>query len=153
MTAQAFTQGSFYGGSATLTTATTLIGNIIGIDTAPEMSRTAIETTHSTSTGGWKTFVPGDIKDGGEIAITVQYSTQLDYGTLFGTTVTACDTITVTFPKRGTTCGAALAGTAATWSAQVVITKISPKWEFENQMAVTLTFKISGAPTYVAAAV
>lgn len=150
MTAQGFTQGTAFGIAAALTTNTTLIGNIVGIDTAPEMSRTAVETTHSASTNGWKTFIKGDIKDGGMLAITCQYNTQLDYGTLF---TAGCDIITITFPVRGTSCGAAVAGTAATWASAVVFEKISPKWEFDSQMVITLTFKISGTPTYVAALV
>lgn len=150
MTAQAFTQGTAFGIAAALSTNGTLIGNIAGIDTAPEFSRTSVETTHSASTSGWKTFIPGDIKDGGMLAITCQYNTQLDYKTLFAA---GCDTITVTFPTRGLSCGAALAGTAATWASAVVFEKISPKWEFESQMVITLTFKVSGVPTYVAAAV
>ncbi len=149
MTAQATTVGTMYGIAPALTTNTTLIGNIVGIDTAPEFSRTSVETTHSASTGGWKTFIPGDIKDGGMLAVTCQYDTQLDYKTLFAA---GCDTITITFPKRATSCGGSLAATAATFAASVVFEKISPKWEFDSVAVVTLTFKISGAPTYVAAA-
>lgn len=148
MTTQTFTQGTAFGIGAALTTNTTFIGNIMGIDTAPEYSRTAIETTYSGSPSGWKQFIQGDIKDGGSIAITWQYNTQLDYGALFAI---GCDTITITFPKRATTCGGALASVAATWSAAVVFEKLSPKWEFDSQMVITGTFKISGAPTYVAA--
>lgn len=148
MTVQTFTQGTAFGLAAALTTNSTFIGNIVGIDTAPEFSRTSIETTHSGSTGGWKTFVPGDIKDGGSIAITWQYNTQLDYGTLFAV---GCDTITVTFPKRATSCGGSIASVAATWAASVVFEKLSPKWEFDSQMVITGTFKVSGVPTYVAA--
>lgn len=150
MTAQAFAPGTMFGIAPVLTTNATLIGVIKGIDTAPEMSRTAIETTHSASTGGWKTFIPGDIKDGGMLAITCQYDTQLDYKTLFAA---GCDTITITFPKRAVSCGAALPATAATFSASVVFEKISPKWDFDDVAVVTLTFKISGAPTFLAAVV
>ena len=148
MTAQAFTQGTAFGIAPVLSTVTTLIGNVVGIDTAPEMSRTAIETTNSASTGGWKTFVPGDIKDGGTLAITWQYNTQVDYGSLFNS---GGDTITITFPKRATSIGGSLASVAATWSSTVIFEKLSPKWEFDSQMVITGTFKVSGVPTYVAA--
>jgi hypothetical protein len=150
MTTQGFTQGTAFGIAPVLTTNATLIGPVVGIDTAPEFSRTAVETTYTASTGGWKTFIPGDIKDGGMLAITCQYSTQLDYHTLFAA---GGDTITITFPARATTIGGAVAGTPATWSSTVIFEKISPKWEFDSQMVVTLTFKVSGAPTYVAALV
>lgn len=155
MTTQTFTNGTFFGGAAVLTTGTTLIGNIVAIDSAYEITRTAIETTYtSTGSSGVKTFVPGDLKDMGEMTITCQYNTQLDYNALFGvtaTTNTGCDTITVTFPKRATSCGGAVASVAATWAAPVVITKLSPKWEFDSQMVISMTFKIAGAPTFVAA--
>ncbi len=146
MVAQAFTQGSMYGIAPVLTTNATLIGFVVMIDTAPEFSRTAIETTHSASTGGWKTFIPGDIKDGGSLAITCQYDTTLDYKTLFAA---GCDTITVTFPKRATSCGGSVASAAGTFAASVVFEKLSPKWEFDAQAVITITFKISGAPTFV----
>ena len=139
-----------YGLSAALTTNSTVIGNIVSVDTAPEMSREAIDTTHSGSTNGIMTCIPGNKIDPGEIAVTCQYSTQLDYGALF---LSGCDTITVTFPKRVTACGQSLPGTAATWASACVWTKLSPKWEFEGLAVITLTFKLSGAPTYVAAAV
>jgi hypothetical protein len=154
MANQSFTQGTFYGGLAALTTGTTVIGNIVAI-TPPEMSREAIETTYTTtSANGIKTYIPGDLKDMGEMSVTCQYNTQLDYNSLFGapsTTNTGCDTMTVTFPKRATTCGGSVASSAATWSAPVVITKLSPKWEFDSQMLITMTFKVIGAPTYTAA--
>lgn len=148
MVAQAFTNGTAYGTTAVLTTNATLIGPIVGIETAPEFSRTAIDTTHSATTDGWKTFIAGDIKDAGMIAITCHWSTQLDYVTLFAA---GCDTITITFPKRATSCGGSLAATAANWACSVVFEKISPKWEFDGQTVVTLTFKISGKPTITAA--
>lgn len=150
MVAQAFAPGTGYGLGAVLTTNSTLVGNIVGIDTAPEFSRTAVESTHSASTSGWKTFIPGDIKDGGMLAITCQYDTQLDYKTLFAA---GCDTITITFAKRAVSCGASLPTTAATFACGVVFEKLSPKWEFDSLNVITITFKLSGAPTYVAAVV
>ncbi len=150
MTSQAFAPGTAFGTAPVLSTNATLIGLIVGIDTAPEFSRTAVETTHSASTGGWKTFIPGDIKDGGMLAVTCQYDTQLDYKTLFAA---GCDTVTITFPKHPTACAAALPTTAATFACGVVFEKLSPKWEFDSLMVITITFKLSGAATYVAAVV
>jgi len=150
MADQAFAPGTMFGIAATLTTNSTMIGNIVGIDTPPEMSREAIDTTHSGSTNGWMTCIAGNKINPGEIAITCQYNTQLNYATLF---LAGCDTITVTMPKRATTCGASLPGTAASWSSACVMTKVSPKWEFESLAVVTLTFKLSGAPTFTPAAV
>lgn len=149
MVAQAFAPGTMYGIAAALTTNSTLIGPIVGID-APEWTRQAIETTHSGSTNGIKTFIPGNILDPGEMTITCQHSTQLDYQTLF---IAGCDTATITFPKRSVSCGASLPGTAATLAFGVVMTAISPKWTFEETSVVSLKFKLTGALTYTAAAV
>lgn len=149
MTAQAFAPGTMFGIAAALTTNSTMIGNIVGID-PPEMSREAIDTTHALTTNGIMTYIKGDKINPGEIAITCQYNTQLDYNALF---LVGCDTITVTFPKRAVSCGASLPSSAATWASACVMTKISPKWEFESLAVITLTFKLSGAPTYVAAVV
>jgi hypothetical protein len=145
---QAFTQGTFYGGAAALSTNTTLLGNIVGVDTAPEFSREVIETTNSRNTNLWATFAAGDIKDAGSISITWQYNTQLDYGILFNT---GNDAIQITFPKRATSCGGSVATNAATWTAYVVLEKLSPAWKFDQQMVITGTFKISGQPAFVAA--
>ena len=146
MVAQAFTQGTMYGIAPVLTTNATLIGNVMAMDGALHYSRTAIETTHSASTGGWATYIAGDIKKPGELKITVQYDTTLDYKTLFAA---GCDTITITFPKRGLTCGAALATTAGTFASAVVFVDLSAKWEFDSQAVITITFQLSGASTFV----
>jgi len=150
MADQAFAPGTMFGIAATLTTNSTMIGNIVGIDTPPEMSREAIDTTHSGSTNGWMTCIAGNKINPGEIAITCQYNTQLNYATLF---LAGCVTITVTMPKLATTSGSSLPGTAASWSSACVMTKVSPMREFENLAVVTLTFKLSGAPTFTPAAV
>lgn len=145
MTAQAFTQGTMFGIGAALTTNSTFIGNIMMIDAPFTMSRTAVETTHAGSSNGWATYIAGDIKKMGEMSITVQYDTTLDYKTLFAA---GCDTITITFPKRATSCGGSVAATAGTFACSVVFLEVSPKWEFESQAVVTLKFQLSGAPTF-----
>ena len=162
MTAQTFTQGTMFGFGAALTTNTGLIANVVSFDDAMEISREAIETTvSSASNDGTRTYIPGDLRDFGSITLTVQYSSQLDYGALFGLASgapavtpawTGCDTITITFPKRATTCGGSIATTAATWAAPVVITKIKAQLPNDKQITAAITFKIAGKPTYIAAA-
>jgi hypothetical protein len=147
MVAQAFAPGTQYGLSAALTTNTTVIGLIVGVDGAPEMMREAIESTHSTSTNGFRTYIAGTKIEPGEIVITCQFDNALNYSTLF---LTGCDTITVTFAKHATTCGGTLATTAGTFASACVWTKLSPKWEFESMAVITFTFKLSGAPTWTA---
>lgn len=150
MADQGLALGTFFGSTVALTTNTTLLGNVHSITTTPEFSRGSVETTHLATTSGWKTFISGDIKDGGSIAVNCYYNTNVNLATLFET---GCDTITITFTKRGTSCGAAVATTAATWAASVVLEKISPTWPNDGALMVTYTFKISGKPTIVAAVV
>lgn len=146
---QGFTNGTFFGGSAGLFIGTSLIGNIVGIDTAPEFTRRSINITNSASPFGFAQFTAGSIVNPGSISITWHYSTQVDYASLF---TTGNDILTVQFPRRGVGCGNSVAGVAASWTCQVVLEKLSPKWEFDSQMVITGTFKLSGKPAYTFAA-
>jgi hypothetical protein len=148
MADQAVTTGTAFGATFALTTNSTFTGDLFRIDKGWEMMRTAVETTHSSSTNGWKTFIAGDIKEMGTLEITVNYNTQLQYHTLFAA---GCDTLTLTFPKRATTCGGTVAVTAATFASSVVFEKASAAFPFDDRMAITLTFRLSGSPTIVAA--
>ena len=59
---------------------------------ASGVSREALETTHLLTTGGYKTFIPADNKDPGEISVTWNYDP--DVQPTFG----AAETITITYP-------------------------------------------------------
>ena len=150
MADQAFTAGTFYGATMALTTAATILST-----SQPEMvkwtgiSREAIETTHLSS--GGKTFIAGDILDYGEIEVTDKYATQLQHVTLM--TGTPCDTLTLTFPKRSTTCGGALATTAATAAFPVIYLGFAPDLANDKPMTSVKKFRVTGAPTFVAAVV
>lgn len=150
MADQAFTAGTFYGATMALTTAATILST-----SQPEMvkwtgiSREAIETTHLASSG--KTFIAGDIIDYGEIEVTDKYATQLQHVTLMSGT--ACDTLTLTFPKRATTCGGALATTAATAAFPVIYLGFAPDLANDKPMTSVKKFRVTGAPTFVAAVV
>jgi hypothetical protein len=149
MADQAFAPGTFFGASAALTTATTLITEFEEFSWSG-MERNAVETTHLGSTNGHKTYIPGDIIDNGELTITGKYSTQLNYETLFRSTG-KCDTLTVTFPKRAVSCGASLPTTAATAAWSVVLTKFEPMFTNDEVMKARFTFKVTGSATLTAA--
>lgn len=150
MADQAYAAGTFYGATMVLTSAATILST-----TQPEMvkwtgvSREAVETTHLAS--GGKTFIAGDIVDYGEIEVTDKYSTQLQHVTLM--TGTACDTLTLTFPKRAVTCGGSLATTAATAAFPVVYIGMAPDFSNDKPMTSVKKFRVTGAPTFVAAVV
>lgn len=142
MPAATYTPGSGFGIVPSLATSSTLLGNIH--DIRPNaIERPAIETTHMATTGGWRTFIAGDLKTAGEIEIDVEYNTQLDYKTLVASQ--AAETMTITYPLRGN------AATAATKTFSAVLTKASPAWPKDDLLMTTLTFQVSGAETYTAA--
>ena len=148
MADQAFTAGTFYGATMALTTAATVLST-----SQPEMvkwtgiSREAVETTHLAS--GGKTFIAGDIIDYGEIEVTDKYSTQLQHVTLM--TLTPCDTLTLTFPKRAVTCSGAVATTAATAAFPVIYLGFAPDLANDKPMTSVKKFRVTGLPTFVAA--
>jgi len=150
MADQVYAPGTFYGATMVLTSAATILST-----TQPEMvkwtgiTREAVETTHLAS--GGKTFIAGDIVDYGEIEVTAKYSTQLQHVTLM--TGTACDTLTLTFPRRAVTCGGALATTAATAAFPVVYVGQVPDFANDKPMTTVHKFRVTGAPTFVAAVV
>jgi hypothetical protein len=113
------------------------------------MSRTPVETTYLASTG--KSFIPGDIIDYGEVEIDEKYSTQLQHGTLF--TSSKCDTVTVTFKKAITACGQAEPTTAASIAFSVIFIASTPTWAKDGVAMMKHKFKVTGAPTIVAAVV
>ena len=121
--------------------------------TQPEMvkwtgiSREAVETTHLAS--GGKTFIAGDIVDFGEIEVTAKYSTQLQHVTLM--TGAACDTLTLTFPKRAVACGGAVASAAGTAAFPVVYLGQTPDYSNDKVMTTVHKFRVTGAPTFVPA--
>ena len=150
MTAQAYAGGTFYGASVAFTAATTLTGNIKSVKWSG-LSRKEVDTTHLLSTNGMMTYIPGDMIEGGDVEIEAQYSTQLDYQALL--IANRCDTVTITFPKRGTTCGAALATTAASIAFSVAILSAEPDFSNDNLLTIKFKLKISGSITTVAAVV
>lgn len=142
MPAATYTPGSGFGIVGALATTTTIIGNIHEIR-PNAIERPTIETTHMTTTGGWRTYIPGDLKDAGTIAMDVEYNTQIDYKSLIAAQTN--ETYTVTFPLRGNAAG------AATKTFSAVITKASPSWPKDDLIMTTLEFKVSGSETYTAA--
>lgn len=150
MADQAFTVGTFYGATMALTSAATVLST-----TQPQevkwtgITREAVETTHLAS--GGKTFIAGDIIDYGEIEVTDKYSTQLQHVTLM--TGAACDTLTLTFPKRSVACGGAVSSTAATAVFPVVYLGFAPDLSNDKPMTSVKKFRVTGLPTFVAAQV
>lgn len=151
MADQAFAPFTFQGSSVALTTGTTVVTEVESVSWSG-ITRTPIETTHLGSTGGAKTFLPGDIIDYGEVEVDQKYSTQLQHGTLLATTA-KCDTLTVTFKKAVTACGAAVPTTAGSIAFGVVFVSSTPTWPKDGLAMMKHKFKVTGVPTITPAVV
>lgn len=99
--------------------------------------RTAIETTHHAVTNGWRTFIPGDLKDPGGITFDINFDPDAQ------PPITAApETITLTFPvPSGSSNGATLAcsGFVTAWEAGTPI---------DDRMTASITIKFTGEPTW-----
>lgn len=150
MADQAFAAGTFYGSTIALTTSTTLLGNVKALKWSG-VSRKEVNTTHLLTTSGIETFLAGDIISPGTLDIDAQYDTNLVMHTLF--IAAKCDTLTLTFPKRSVSCGAALPTTAAKIVFQVVILSAEPEYSNEDLMMMKFKFQVNGTPVFTAAVV
>lgn len=150
MPSQAFTETMLQGVAIDFTNLTELNDNILDVKYSEGLQRKAIGTLDLTDDTGWETFVGSDVKTPGTLTITYKFSTQIDYWSLFEDE--KCDTVEITYKKRATTCGGAVASTAATLTFDVVWTECKPEYEGNEISKVVCTFKISGKPTQVDAA-
>jgi len=114
---------------------TSFTAEIIGVN-GNDVSREVIETSHL-STTTWKTFMPGDLTDPGELELEIAFDPDDT-----PPHTNAAETVTVTFPTpTGKTSGATLACsmflTSWNWGAPL-----------EGKMTANITLKCSGTPTW-----
>jgi hypothetical protein len=145
---QAYAAGTFFGSTVVFTSATTLLGNVRAVKWTG-ITRNEINTTGINTTDGVETFITGDILNAGELEVEAQYSTQLNYMTLL--LANRNDTVTITFPKRSTTCNGALASSAASIAFPVAILSAEPEWPNDGLLIIKFKLKVSGKPTTVVA--
>jgi hypothetical protein len=101
------------------------------------MSREAIDTTHMTTTNGWMTFLPSDLKDAGELSVSLQFAPNT------APPITgAAETVTVTFPLP------AGGSTRATWACSGFMTGMGVAVPNGDKMTADATIKFSGEPTF-----
>lgn len=127
------------GASITFGTSGTTI-NAISIQ-ATGIAREALETTHLQTTGGFKTFIPADYVDGGEVQVTFRYDpdTQPPYNA-------AAETITITYPVP------ASKNNGATEAATGFVSSFDPPTlSNDTVMDASMTIKRSGPVTFTAA--
>ncbi len=103
--------------------------------------RDAIETTHATSTNGWRTFIPSDLTDVGQIEVDLNFNADdtppIDQ---------VAEDVTLTFPiPSGSTTG-------ATFKASGFMTDFEIGVPIDDRMTASATIKYTAAPTWVDAA-
>lgn len=105
--------------------------------TTPDMNRDPIETTHSTTTGGKRTFIPSDLVDHGQFNVDLNFDPDdeppID---------SAAETVTITFP---TPVGGS---SGATWQFTGFMTNYGGAVPIDDRMTASATVKVSGDITY-----
>lgn len=101
-------------------------------------SRNAIDSSHMTSTNGYRTFIPGDLKDVGELSVSLLFDKNAATKTnLAG----AAETITVTFPTPSG------GSTGGTWACSGFMTNFDMTLPMDDMMTADATIKFTGEPT------
>lgn len=100
--------------------------------------RAAIETTHMTSTSGWRTFQPSDLKSPGTIELELSFRPNDNIPI-----TSAAETWTITFPiPSGGSSGATLACSG-------FLTSFEFSDPMDERMTATATLQLTGPPTWV----
>lgn len=113
----------------------TAIANVTSIK-GPELSRETIDVTAHNSDDAWMEFV-GGLKDGGEVSCDINYDPAL-HDVLAGD----FDDVDprnykLAFPVTP----------AVVWSFTAILTEFSSEAPYDDKLAASLTFKVSGKPT------
>ena len=102
--------------------------------------RGTVETTHMTSTNGYATFIPEDVKDPGALNVTLQFDKNAATKTNLADTALATITYTFPTPQGGSSGGSwACSGFLMSWSFTAAI---------RGLMTAKAGLKFSGEPTF-----
>lgn len=101
--------------------------------------RTSVDVSHLNSPNQWKEFLAG-MKDAGEISIDVHHDADIDVDAVLYDLET--DTLTLTFPLK------AGQSTAATFVCDAFCTGYQMNGPLDDRIAATVSFKLTGQPTF-----
>lgn len=100
-------------------------------------NRDPIETTHASSTSGWRTFIPSDLKGGQQIEVDMLFKPDAT-----PPITDAAETVTLTFPvPSGLSNGATLASSG-------FLVAFGNEVPYDGVMTATATIQLTGAPTW-----
>lgn len=121
-------------GSGTITY--TAIGNITTV-TPPATSRETIDVTAHDSPDAWMEFL-GGLKDGGEASLELNYD-PTEHDTLLDEYAKDSPTdYRVVFPDSA----------QSQWEFKAILTGFEPEAPYDDKLTASLTFKVSGKPTF-----
>jgi predicted secreted protein len=113
----------------------TAIANITSIN-PPNMSRETIDLTTHQSADGWMEF-KGALKDGGEVSSDVNYDPAQHDTLVADFEDDDPRNYQIVFPDDAST----------TWSFAAILTGFEPEAPYDDKLAASLTWKVSGKPT------
>lgn len=102
----------------------------------PGLERDAVETTHMTSTSGYREFIPGLI-DAGEVTAPLNFDPNTN-----PPIASAAGTLTITWPIPDG------GSTGATWACSAFVTSYKPTAPVDDRMTCEITWKLTGVPTF-----
>lgn len=103
------------------------------------LSRNAIDSSHMATTNGWRTFLPGDLKDPGELSVSLLF----DKNAATKTNINgAAETVTVTWPTP------AGGSTGGTWACSGFMTSFEMTAPMDDMLTADSTLKFTGEPTF-----
>jgi hypothetical protein len=102
----------------------------------PGLSREALNSSHLATTGGYETYIPNDLVEGGEVSMEVFWDALDTYPPISA----AAETITITNNDSG----------AATEAFSGFITGFEKSSELGALQMATVTIKVAGAVTFTA---
>lgn len=115
------------------------VAEVIDVD-GPGYSKDTIDVSHTTSPNKYREFIDG-FKDGGEVSLAMNF-TQASFASLLAKYESdGLDNFLITIPDDNYT-------TKPTIQISAIITGIEPKYSAEDKVTASVTFKVSGKPTY-----
>lgn len=113
----------------------TTIANVTSIN-PPSMERETIDVTAHDSADGWMEFL-GGLKDGGEVSADVNYDPSEHDVLVADFEDESPRNYRIVFPDAD----------ATTWSFKAILTGFEPEAPYDDKLAASLTWKVTGKPT------
>lgn len=113
----------------------TAIANVTSIK-GPELKRETLDVTAHDTADAWAEFV-GSIKDGGEVSLDVNYDPAKHDSLVQDFDDSAPRNYKLVFPVTP----------SVVWSFPALLTEFSSEAPYDDKLAASITFKVSGKPT------